>query len=341
MKKILISVLCLVLLTTSFAFADHQEDLTSIVEQVNENHPKVVELINEEVPAEIAIDLVKVELITKKMESSGEVMETKNGKVLIETKGQSVLSKTDKDYIIDKFQNVVDLQNNNVGKSKKEKIETINALIAENPQESNFSVSDEISEIKVTTKTQKYDPETDSWIEVKPTTESPSKELLDLMESQDEIRSSGYKQSIEEVMWIHDYENGYYNTDYVMEQYGAGNTYYAKIWIKQYYTISAGGQSAPYGKIHIDSIQGGQSAAGIIGVNNGDKSISRTDTPYNSSYTIPARVENEAIYNITGSIGISLFGPFSFSVSTGGTWTQYAIMETYIGKINKIAAVFY
>lgn len=71
----------------------------------------------------------------------------------------------------------------------------------------------------------------------------------------------------------------------------------------------------------------GASAGGYMQVSNFAKYINVSDCDYYVQPALWCEAESQVVYSWSGSVGVSLAGTFSFSISAGASWTGYVVLR--------------
>ena len=248
--------------------------------------------------------MVRVENITASMEIFGQKLEYENGKVVIKNSKDAAnsISKQDESFIIEAFEKAVNDQN--FSNEKKEK--DITDAIEKNPGRSKYRIV--YSE--------------NHWIEVR------LKNVKVDEISTDEVNPYGYTEQLMESVYPA-YTGKYYNIYEMIEKNAVS---ISKNSISQYATFTTG-----WTKTTISDVRNGQASGGVIMIQNSGKYINRSETTSNSA---PCEVESQVVFSISGSVGVTLYGVFNMSVTTGVNWTQYAIIRTDLKVVRKYGAYY-
>lgn len=280
----------------------------------NEDVTKIQELKNDGLSEEQAIHILKVDRIIKHMEKTGQKLEIIDGKVQIVDPNnlENGISDEDKVFIIHTFEKQIQKQRaTKQSIISKEKVKyNIQRAMEENPNRREYRI----------------DYGQDTWVKVKVSTEKIEKI------SDDKVRTYGYSE--QQVDRTDVGTLGKYTTSYELAEFDG--VYYSKNWIEQTCTFSNSWKHA-----HIDSARNGQSAYGAITIANSGKYINVADADYNVDPKQRCDVESQVVFTVSGSVGYTFVGVFSFSVNVGASWTQYAILRTATsGVILKYAGLY-
>ncbi|MCT4597790.1 MAG: hypothetical protein N4A50_07960 [Vallitalea sp.] len=325
----------------SRSFSDIEIDSLQAYKELS-SEPYIDEILtNEQIEK-----LSRIKSITTKMNSIGQRLINSDGKIAYNTSTNCIssVSKNDINYLANIIkEQEIKSKKSNLKYNDRQKL--FMDKVKRSPSDNKIEITfDDGHTIGLISKTCKLNSNTGKWEEFdNPFKCNYNQVLLNKIIPMGNLNNnlnkkfaikSGYSEKEVNTKDIYDDPAGKYTHEYIFYEFTGVS--YASIRVKQYYTKSDSGE---YGTLHIYKQQGGQSASGVIGVNNGSLSCNIDTTPYNGDYKIWTDVENEAIYNVTASIGGS-FGLFSISLPDGVTWTRFAILRTSVIYIHEIAAIY-
>ncbi len=294
MKKRILTILFAIVFAISmsmFSFAVEmgQSDLSAYYQNA------IKEMTESGLTMQQAQDIVKIERITKEMESTSQKVDIVEGKVQITNPAntKSKISKNDGDFLVNYLSKYTKVK----FKSNKEKMKMLTDTMQKNPGRSIYRIQyDDGSWAEARSTTTRLDKISDDSVKVYGNIVYPNETLV-------QLKSIPYGNAT----YAHSYE--------LIE---ADPIHYSKNMISVNYTTT----TEP--RVHINSAGSAQSSYGLITITNACKYINISDATIPDQPT-KAEAENQVIYQFTGSGGVTLKGVFSISVNAGLSWTQYAI----------------
>jgi len=305
MKKIIsLTLICLLMVQVS---------LSTIVKAstVDPDKQKIQQFIDYGFTKEEVTNSLKIEKILNKMKDSGQIVDLVNGevKVISDTKKDKNISKEEENFLIDSVKSDLTIKK----KSTKEKMEDINKLIEKNPLRSTYRVT--------------Y--ANGSWFEVRikletaePINSDKVNVYFDNPKYNNEVEIGGGN------AWPSD---GY--KSYEMNIVESANSRINISWTRAYYTVSNGGTH-----IHMNSAVNGVNSIGIATVSNKSASITHYDSDLNNQPTWWGEAVGDIVWLLSGSVGVTLAGVYSMSVSVGSCWTEFSIIRVSVVQAHSYAA---
>lgn len=310
MNKKFISALMILVLSfgvngTSFA-AENTSDEYQVKHQ---------ELIIDGLTEKEASTIIRIEKITKEMEVNGQTIDLVNGEATIsrEKENKREISKEDEKFYIELAKNKIKFDNKMPKESYEEKKEQLLKMMQENPGRHKYRITYEDG----------------SWYEC-----VFSAKQIDT-EKNTETKTYGYEDVEVATFYFPWSGDGTYYYDYEFRELSAAGSY-AKVYIGENITVSNNGYN-----VHVNYGQASQASYGNIGIANHAMYVHVNDTDYYQDPTLWCYVENSVVFARSGSVGVTLGGIFSFSITAGANWTQSAYIKTSLSALHHFARVYY
>ncbi len=288
-KKIVIFVTAVFLFTSSFP-------LLVSAAPLNYDQNKVNTLVSYGLAQKEAENLSRLDAIRKAMEQNGQKIDLIDNEVkIISPKDiKNGISKDDEDFI-------TRLVKDKIKKprvSREKKISDLNDEFIKNPGRSKYRLT--------------FDD--GSWIQAEAVTERTD-EIKD-----DRVRTFGnaaYPNETQVSSKLYSSSGIFAHTYTLIE---VNSTHYTNIYVSVNYTVVG-----DYTHTYINYYSGGQSAGGLININNSQTQCTVQDTSYYGDPTTWCETFNRVAFTCSSSVGFTLSGALSIAVSPGMSWTEWAI----------------